>query len=379
MFRFATISHEAGRNRCGFARRVARHVARLVAPDRRSRRFAARPLAARLRVALALTGLTLSGLSLSGLTLAQDAPLDPPLRVVATVGMVGDTAATVGGACTDVVSLMGPGVDPHLYQATSGDVRELSRADLILYGGLTLEGQLGDVLERFGERTPTLAVSEAGVPEARRIRVSSAYGVDPHVWMDVSLWAGTLDPIVATLGDLAPTCAAGVRERAAAHAAELDALHDWIARAVATVPEANRVLVTAHDAFAYYGRAYGLQVVGIQGVSTDAEPSIADIRATAETIARTGVPAVFVETTINPRTIQAVLDATADMGATVELGGTLYSDAMGEPGTAEGTYIGMLRANTVAIVGALGGEAPPLPSALRGWADRYGVADVAAP
>lgn len=324
-------------------------------------------------------GLALSGLALSGPVRAQDGGLDAPLRVVATVGMVGDTAATVGGACTDVVSLMGPGVDPHLYRATSGDVRELSRADLILYGGLTLEGQLGDVLERFGERTPTLAVSEAGVPAERRIRVTSAYGVDPHVWMDVSLWAGTVDPIATVLSELAPACAAGVRDRAAAHVAVLDALHDWIEQAVASVPEENRLLVTAHDAFAYYGRAYGLQVVGIQGVSTDAEPSIADIRGTAETIVRTGVPAVFIETTINPRTIQAVLDATADLGASVEMGGTLYSDAMGEPGTAEGTYIGMLRANTVAIVGALGGEAPPLPDALRDWAERYGTSGDATP
>ncbi|MDZ7706885.1 MAG: zinc ABC transporter substrate-binding protein [Trueperaceae bacterium] len=367
MFRDAVKSHEGRRNR------------------RRARLLARRPLFAGLALSkltpfgLTLFGLTLFGLALFGPALAQDGPVDAPVRVVATVGMVGDTAATIGGACTDVVSLMGPGVDPHLYQATSGDVRQLSRADLILYGGLTLEGQLGDVLERLGERTSTLAVSEAGVPAERRIRVSSAYGVDPHVWMDVSLWAGTLEPIAAALAELAPGCAEGVRERAAAHDAELGALHDWIDEAVATVPEANRVLVTAHDAFAYYGRAYGLDVVGIQGVSTDAEPSIADIRGTAETIARSGVPAVFIETTINPRTIQAVLDATADMGASVELGGTLYSDAMGEPGTAEGTYIGMLHANTVAIVGALGGEVPPLPSALHAWADRYGIADRTAP
>ncbi len=352
MFRTATKSHEGGRNQC------------------RGRRLAPR---------LLLVDLALSALSLFGLAPAQAEPPHAPVRVVATVGMVGDTAATVGGACTDVVSLMGPGVDPHLYQATSGDVRQLSRADLILYGGLTLEGQLGDVLERLGERTSTLAVSEAGVPTERRIRVSSAYGVDPHVWMDVSLWAGTLEPIATALAELAPGCAAGVRERATALATELHALHAWIEQAVATVPETNRVLVTAHDAFAYYGRAYGLDVVGIQGVSTDAEPSIADIRDTAETIARSGVPAVFIETTINPRTIQAVLDATADMGASVQLGGTLYSDAMGEPGTAEGTYIGMLRANTVAIVGALGGEVPPLPNALHAWADRHGIADSAAP
>lgn len=296
-----------------------------------------------------------------------------PARVVATVGMIGDLAAEIGAGCTDVTTLMGPGIDPHLYQATSGDVRELSRADLILYVGLTLEGQLGEVLGRFSERTPTVAVAEEAVGPELRIRTSSAYGVDPHVWMDVSLWARTVPVLAEAIVAAVPACEDAVRERAASLETTLQALHAWIEEAVATVPEEQRVLVTAHDAFTYFGRAYGVQVAGIQGVSTEAEPSIADIRATAETLARADVPAVFVETTINPRTIQAVLDAAADLGHEARRGDSLYSDAMGEPGSADGSYIGMLRSNTVAIVTALGGNVPDLPEALRGWAERYGV------
>ena len=333
-----------------------------LAPSRSSHPIAARPF---LLALLAWTALA----STASWASAQE----PPARVVATVGMIGDVAAELAAGCAEVATLMGPGIDPHLYQATSGDVRDLGRADLILYAGLTLEGQLGEVLARFAERTPTLAVAEAAAGPADRIRTSSAYGVDPHVWMDASLWAGTVPVIADALAMVAPACESGVRARATEAEAELLALHAWVAEAVATIPEERRVLVTAHDAFAYYGHAYGIQVAGIQGVSTEAEPSIADIRATARTIADAGVPAVFIETTINPRTIQAVLDAAADLGHVATLGGSLYSDAMGEPGTPEGSYVGMLRANTVAIVTALGGAVPPLPDALRPWAERHGV------
>lgn len=296
-----------------------------------------------------------------------------PIQAVATIGMIGDIASELGAQCADVDTLMGPGIDPHLYQATSGDVRALGRANLILYAGLTLEGQLGDVLGRFAERTPTVAVSEASIEEDQRIRTNDDYGVDPHVWMDVALWAQTIPVIADALTGVAPDCAEGIEHRAESLAVTLEALDGWIAEAVATIPEQQRVLVTAHDAFAYYGRAYGLDVVGIQGVSTEAEPSIADIRATAETLARAGVPAVFVETTINPRTIQAVLDAAADLGHDAHRGGSLYSDAMGEPGTAAGTYVGMLHANTSSIVTALGGRLLPLPEAMRAWAARFGI------
>lgn len=320
----------------------------------------------------------LAALALTATASAQgDAARADPVRVVATVGMIGDVAAEIAGPCADVVTMMGPGVDPHLYQATSGDVRDLGRADLILYGGLSLEGQLGEVLARFGERVPTLAVSEAGVPETDRIRTDDAYGVDPHVWMDVSAWAGIVGPVADALAAAAPACADDVRRRADAYRAQLDALHAWAVDAMATIPNGHRVLVTAHDAFAYFGRAYGLEVVGIQGVSTEAETSVADVRAAARTLAERDVPAVFLETTIAPRTVEAVLAAARDLGAEAELGGSLYADAMGEAGTADGTYIGMIRANVAAIAHALGGRTPPLPAALADWAERYGVDDAA--
>ncbi len=297
-----------------------------------------------------------------------------PVRVVATIGMVGDVAAELGGPCTAVTSLMGPGVDPHLYQATSGDVQALGRADLILYAGLSLEGQLGSVLERFSTRTRTIAVSERSVPEDLRVAASSdRYAWDPHVWMDARLWSNVIPVIAGALAEAAPACADAIHARAATYETEMLALHDWIADATATIPAEQRILVTAHDAFAYYGRAYGLELAAIQGISTESEASIADIRETAQRIADAGVRAVFLETTINPRTIQAVIDAAASLGATVALGGDLYGDALGEPGTLAGTCLGMLYVNTRTITRALGGTVPPLPSELQGWADRSGA------
>lgn len=296
-----------------------------------------------------------------------------PLHVVTTVGMIGDLVTELTGPCARVDVLMGPGVDPHLYRATPSDVRALGNADLVLYVGLGLEGQLGEVLASFGRRTPTVAVGDVAIPAGRLLATSYGDGTDPHAWMDVSAWATTVPVLVEAITAAGPACTDVVLDRAPRLAAELAALDAWIAAAVATVPPSQRVLVTAHDAFEYYGRAYGLSVASIQGVSTDAEPSIADVRETARLVADAGVPALFVETTIHPRTVQAVLDAASALGAQVTLGGTLYSDAMGEPGTAEGTYVGMLYANTVHIVTALGGDVPPLPGELVDWARRYGV------
>jgi manganese/zinc/iron transport system substrate-binding protein len=231
------------------------------------------------------------------------------------------------------------------------------------------------VLARFSQRTPTVAVAEAGVPAEALIATTEAGGVDPHVWMDARLWAGTAPVVAEAIAGLRPDCAEAVAARAADYGAALEALHGWVAASVATIPEGQRVLVTAHDAFAYFARAYGLEVVAVQGISTEAEPSIADIRATADAVIEAGVPAVFVETTINPRTIEALVEAAASKGHAVAVGGTLYSDAMGEAGTAEGTYIGMLHANTLAITRGLGGTPPPLPAALAAWAAEWGLGD----
>lgn len=310
-----------------------------------------------------------------GPVLAQE----PPLAVVATVGMIGDIAQEIGGPCVAVTTLMGAGVDPHLYRASAQDVRTFQGAEVILYSGYSLEGQLGDVLERLAAQKPTVAVVETGVPPEDLIATGNSYGHDPHVWMDVSLWSRIVPVIADTIIAQRPGCAEAVSENAAHYSEQLAALDTWIGDSVATIPETQRVLVTAHDAFAYYGRAYGIDVAGIQGISTEAEASIADIRATAQQLVAAGIPAIFVETTINPRTIQAVIDAAAQQGHAVAVGGELYSDAMGDAGTAEGTYIGMLHANTLAIVGGLGGTPLPLPDELAGWAERFGLEPEAQP
>lgn len=297
-----------------------------------------------------------------------------PPRAVATIGMIGDVAANVAAECVAVDTLMGPGVDPHLYQAKASDVRAFERADVILFAGYSLEGQLGKVLEKLGRRKPTVAVGPASIDPGDLITVQDIYGIDPHLWMDVSLWSRIAPTIAETFAEVAPDCAAAMERRAAAYREQLAALHDWIERSVASIPADQRVLVTAHDAFAYYGRAYGIEVEGIQGISTESEAGIADIRRMVDTVVERDVPAVFIESTINPRTIQSVIDGAGKRGHEVVIGGELYSDAMGEHGTPEGTYIGMLRANTLAIVEALGGDPAPWPEALAGWAQRWGVA-----
>jgi manganese/zinc/iron transport system substrate-binding protein len=312
----------------------------------------------------------------AGWPIAAPAQDEPP-KAVATIAMIGDVARNVAGDCVEVETLMGAGVDPHLYQASAGDVRLFRDADAILYSGYSLEGQLGDVLGRMGEEKPTVAVSPASIDPGALITVQDIYGIDPHVWMDASLWAEIAPTIADTLAQLAPDCATEMRANANDYAASLQALHGWVETSVATIPEEQRHLVTAHDAFEYYGRAYDIEVHAIQGISTEAEAGIADIRNVVDTVVELGVPAVFIETTINPRTIQAVIDAAADRGQKVEIGGELFSDAMGEPGTAKGTYIGMLHSNTVTIVPALGGKVAPWPGALAGWAEEWAI-DVAA-
>lgn len=315
------------------------------------------------------------GLGLLSLSIAAPVPADADSapRVVATIAMIGDIAANVAGDCARIDTLMGPGVDPHLYQAKASDVRLFEGADAILYSGYSLEGQLGKVLEKLSAKKPTVAVAPASIGTAELITVQDVYGIDPHLWMDVALWGRIAPTIAETLAKAAPDCSEAMRQRAADYRERLEALDAWIGKSVATIPERQRVLVTAHDAFAYYGRAYGIEVEGIQGISTESEAGIADIRAMVKTVVEREVPAVFIESTINPRTINAVIDGAAERGHEVVIGGELFSDAMGEPGTPEGTYIGMLRANTIAIAEALGGKPAPWPEPLSGWAERWDI------
>jgi manganese/zinc/iron transport system substrate-binding protein len=324
------------------------------------------------RLVLLLAAILVAGvLAFGGSALAQ-----APLKAVATTGMVADVVANVGGECVQVTTLMGPGVDPHLYRASASDVRTFQEADVIFYNGFNLEGRLASLLGRIGERVPTFALAElAAVPEAALLEGEDEFEgqTDPHLWMDASLWALTAEVVADAVVTLRPECEGAVRANAEAYQAQLLALHEWIAASIATIPSEHRVLVTAHDAFGYFGAAYGIEVEGIEGISTEAEASIADIRAVTELVVSRGVPAIFVETTINPRNVEAVRAAARERGAEVEIGGELYGDAMGEEGSPEGTYIGMLRHNVLTIVAALGGEAAPWPEVLAPWAEAWGL------
>ena len=316
-------------------------------------------------------------LLLAGAASAQaDAPV-PPLEVMATTGMVADVVREVGGPCVRVTQLMGPGIDPHLYRASAGDVDRLGRAELIVYNGFDLEGQLGTLLGRMAARVPTVAlaerIAEALPSDARILEGEDAFAgrEDPHLWGAVDLWKLGAGVIAGVVGDLRPECADDVALRADAYVAQLEALHAWVLASSATVPDQLRVVVTSHDAFEYFGNAYGFDVAGIEGISTESEASIADIRETADLVLETGVPAIFVETSISPRTIEAVRAAVLDRGGEVVIGGALFGDAMGDVGTAEGTYVGMVRHNVRTVVEALGGRVAPWPADLEAWAEAW--------
>jgi len=317
----------------------------------------------------------LSTLTLVILSTFFSAHAQQPANVLVTIAMIGDVVENVAGECANVTTLMGAGVDPHLYEASARDVRLFQESDVIFYSGYSLEGQLGEVLERFGEQKPTVAVSPASIDASNLITVQDIYGIDPHLWMDVSLWAQITTAITDTLAEVRPDCAETMAANAENYRSQLSALHDWIASSIATIPASQRLMVTAHDAFNYYARAYSIEVAGIQGISTESEAGIADIREMATLVAERGVPAVFIETTINPRTIQAVVDAATEQGHEVVIGEELFSDAMDDEGTPGSTYIGMLYTNTVHIVEGLGGEILPLPDALSAWASQWDLTE----
>ena len=281
---------------------------------------------------------------------------EPPLAIVATTGMIADAVQNVGGRRVEVEALMGPGVDPHLYRASEGDVERLASADLIFFNGLHLEAKMAEVLERIEGRIVTAAVAD-GIPRTRLIsspQFSGAY--DPHLWFDVSLWIEAGREVRDTLVGLDPTHAAVYRENAARYLAELAELDAEVEGLTALVSRDQRVLVTAHDAFGYFGRAYGFDVRGLQGISTATEAGAADVQELAEFIADRRIRAIFVESSVSEQTIRAVQEAVRSRGWDVEIGGRLFSDAMGDPGTAEGTYPGMVRSNVKTIVEALRGE-----------------------
>lgn len=278
------------------------------------------------------------------------------VKVVATTGQVADLVSAVGGQRVLVQALMGPGIDPHLYKASARDVERLRQADIIFYNGLHLEAKMGEVIEMLGRTRPVLAVAEAVDPALLLSPEGLDQAHDPHIWFDVQLWRRTVPAVAEHLAALDPGHADGYRRRAGAYAARLDSLHAYATESFASIPAGQRVLITAHDAFAYLGRAYGLQVRGLQGISTASEAGTRDVQDLAAFITARRIPALFVETSVSPRAVAAVREAVRARGFEVTVGGEVFSDALGDPGTPAGTYLGMVGHNVDTITSALRGE-----------------------
>ena len=275
------------------------------------------------------------------------------INVVVTTGMIADAVSSVGGDRVTVTALMGPGVDPHLYKASEGDVSRMSKADIIFYNGLHLEGAMTEVFEQMEKRMPTIAVSD-GIEEAQFLSPPEFEGAhDPHVWFDVKLWMSVAEHVRDTFIEIDSTHAVVYRQNAGDYLAALAELDTYVTEQARRVPPGKRVLITAHDAFNYFGRAYGFQVRGLQGISTAAEAGTADMKDLAAFITGRKIPAIFVESSVPRRNIEAVQAAVKARGFRVNIGGELFSDAMGSAGSPEGTYVGMVRHNIDTIVEAL--------------------------
>lgn len=284
------------------------------------------------------------------------------IQAVVTVGMVADLVRAVGGDHVEVNQICGAGVDPHLYQPTRDDVVAIRNAEIVFYCGLMLEGKMAGTLEKVGERKPSIAVTAAIDPamliagEEGESGGGQHHG-DPHVWNDVSLWSRCVDLIRDELTKLDPEHGEDYAANATAYNNQLAELHEYGVKAIATIPEQSRLLITSHDAFSYFGRAYGLDVRGIQGISTESEAGLQQINELVDLLIRRNVKAVFIESSVSPKNVEALIEGAASKGHQVVKGGMLFSDAMGPEGSYEGTYLGMLDHNLTVTTRALGGQA----------------------
>ncbi|MEX0318031.1 MAG: zinc ABC transporter substrate-binding protein [Ruegeria sp.] len=283
---------------------------------------------------------------------------EAPLKIVATTGMIADAARQVGGDQVEVKGLMGPGVDPHAYRQTRSDIVAMTRADLVLWHGLYLEAQMEEFFHDLDRRRNVVAVAE-GVDKAK-LRAHDDYAdkYDPHLWMTPELWRDVVIEVQEALTEARPEAADLFAANAEAHLADIDRLAEYAQKTLATVPEHNKVLVTAHDAFGYFGQSFGFEVLGIQGISTQSEAGLNRIGELVDLLVDRKITAVFVESSVSDRSIRALVEGSAAKGHEVKVGGELFSDAMGEPGTYEGTYLGMLDHNITVIAGALDGDVP---------------------
>lgn len=271
------------------------------------------------------------------------------LTIVATTTMLADLANEIGGEAVTVTGLMGPGIDPHLYQASAGDVIKLQDADVVLYNGLHLEGKMGDLFSSLGEQGRNMISIEDGLDVNDLLEDSENPGYyDPHVWFDVELWRNAAEHVTSELSTIDSDNTSSYQSNLESYYRELSKLEEYINDRFTEIPENQRILVTAHDAFGYIGKAYGIEVVGLQGISTDAEAGTSDVRLLAQFIEENQIKAIFVESSVSPKNIEALQDAVIARGFEVEIGGQLYSDSLGD-----GNYIDTFRENIDTIVDAL--------------------------
>jgi manganese/zinc/iron transport system substrate-binding protein len=275
------------------------------------------------------------------------------LKTISTVGMIADIVKTVGGDHVESAGLMGAGIDPHLYKANENDIRKLDGADIIFYNGLNLEGKMSDIFVRMARKKSTIAVTETIDEKLLREPPEMEGHHDPHVWFDVSLWKKAVERVGSGLIEADPANKAAYEARAEKLAKELDELHAWCKEQIASIPQDQRILITAHDAFGYFGSAYGIEVKAIQGISTESEASLKEINELVELITKRKIKAVFVESSVPKKNIEALVEGCKAKGHALAIGGELFSDALGEAGTPEGTYIGMVKHNVNTIVKAL--------------------------
>jgi len=279
-----------------------------------------------------------------------------PIRAVATTGMVSDIVKNVGKDHVQIATLMGSGVDPHLYKPGERTVIKLAEADVVFYSGLHLEAQMAKVFEKMSNQVKTVAVTD-GVDHTRLSSPPEFKGhYDPHVWFDVTMWMDATNTVRDALVEMDPAHADEYRQNADEYLAQLQDLHEYVLAQADKIPKEKRVLITAHDAFNYFGREYGFEVRGLQGISTASEAGTSDVQDLVNFIVDRQIPAIFVESSVPRRTIEAVQAAVRSRGFDVKIGGELFSDAMGDPGTVEGTYIGMVKHNIDTIVKALSGQ-----------------------
>ncbi|MFC0214237.1 metal ABC transporter solute-binding protein, Zn/Mn family [Paenibacillus chartarius] len=276
------------------------------------------------------------------------------LKVTTTIGMITDIVKEVGGEHVEVTGIMKAGVDPHLYKASEGDIGKLDRADVIFYNGLHLEGKMVEIFEKMSKSKKTVAVS-SGIDEAKLLAGDPQLGTahDPHIWFDVKNWMSAVETVRDELAKVDSAHADSYRANADAYLKKLEELDAYAKAQIGSIPEQQRVLVTAHDAFGYFGRAYGIKVMGLQGISTASEAGTKDVTELRDFLVSNKIKAVFIESSVPRKAIDAVIQGAKEKGHTIVIGGELFSDAMGEDGTPEGTYIGMVRHNVDTIVKAL--------------------------